>query len=165
MTATVCSRSGKLPIAGLCDGTLRSEYFAEGTVPSATCDVHYAGQICQYTGLPATEFCPFKAEGVVELTPIEDISLQSGSATVSQVVDPDGTVNNVATPAAQTNLCPHNAEFYADPNYEAVIAMQRMELEQRTQQAILEAQQAALAQQQQQAAEQPQPPADVPPTE
>lgn len=165
VTATVCSRSGKLPIAGLCDGTLRSEYFAEGTVPSATCDVHYAGQICQYCGLPASEFCPFKAEGVVELTPIEDISLQGGSANVSQIVDPDGTVNNVATPA-QTNMCPHNAAFFSDPNYEAVIAMQQLELEQRTQQALLEQQQAALAAQQQQAAEQqPQPPADPPPAE
>ncbi len=165
VTATVCSRSGKLPIAGLCDGTLRSEYFAEGTVPSATCDVHYAGQICQYCGLPASEFCPFKAEGVVELTPIEDISLQGGSANVSQIVDPDGTVNNVAT-SAQTNMCPHNAAFFSDPNYEAVIAMQQLELEQRTQQALLEQQQAALAAQQQQAAEQqPQPPADPPPAE
>lgn len=169
VTSTVCSRSGKLPIAGLCNGTLRSEYFAEGTVPSATCDVHYAGQICQYTGLPANEFCPFKVEGVVELTPIEDISLQGGSSTVSQVTDPDGTVTNVAAPAQTTNMCPHNAAFFSDPNYEAVLAVQQMELEQRTQQALLEQQQAALAAQQQQAAqaaEQTPPPVDpaaVPP--
>lgn len=155
VTATVCSRSGKLPIAGLCDGTLRSEYFAEGTVPSDTCDVHYAGQICQYSGLPAGEFCPFKAEGVVELTPIEDISLQSGSAVAAQAAVPDGTVTDTAVPAAQTNMCPHNMEFFSDPNYEAVIFMQRAELEQRALQATLEAQQAALAAQQQTGPEQP----------
>ncbi|MCI9255836.1 MAG: glycosyl transferase, partial [Lachnospiraceae bacterium] len=33
VTATVCSRSGKIPIDGLCSGTARTEYFAEGTVP------------------------------------------------------------------------------------------------------------------------------------
>ena len=30
VTATVCSKSGKLPISGLCDGTLITEYFEEG---------------------------------------------------------------------------------------------------------------------------------------
>lgn len=75
VTATVCSRSGKLPIEGLCNGTLRSEYFAEGTVPTETCDVHYAGQVCTYSNLPACEGCPFKVEGILELTPIEDVSL------------------------------------------------------------------------------------------
>ena len=39
--ATVCARSGKLPIAGLCDGTLKTEYFAEGNVPTESCNVHY----------------------------------------------------------------------------------------------------------------------------
>ncbi len=36
VTATVCSRSGKIPIDGLCSGTARTEYFAEGTVPTTT---------------------------------------------------------------------------------------------------------------------------------
>ena len=98
VTATVCSRSGKSPIAGLCDGTLRTEYFTEDTIPSETCDVHYAGQICQYSTLPACEFCPFKVEGVVELTPIEDVSLQSGSSTMTEeVVNEDGSVSEVLT--------------------------------------------------------------------
>ncbi len=100
VTATVCSRSGKIPIDGLCSGTARTEYFAEGTVPTTTCDVHYAGQICQYCNLPAYEGCPFKAEGVLELTPVEDLSLQSGSASASgqpappptETVGEDGTV-------------------------------------------------------------------------
>lgn len=141
VTATVCSRSGKLPIAGLCDGTLKTEYFAEGTVPTDTCDVHYAGMVCQYSNLPACEGCPFKAEGVLELTPIEDVSLQSGSATTSQVVGPDGTVTTVTNEAQTSNMCPHNAEFFSDPNYEAVINAQRAEMEQRA----IQAQQAAAA--------------------
>lgn len=136
VTATVCSRSGKLPIAGLCDGTLRTEYFAEGTVPEGTCDVHYAGQICRYSNLPATEFCPFKTEGVIELTPVEDVSLQSGSAAAmgttpatQEVVHEDGSVTT--EPVPQTNICPHNAEFFANPDYENIINAQRAEMEQR----------------------------------
>lgn len=136
VTATVCSRSGKLPIAGLCDSTLRTEYFAEGTVPEETCDVHYAGQICQYSNLPATEFCPFKTEGVIELTPVEDVSLQSGSAAAlgttpatQEVVHEDGSVTT--EPVTPTNVCPHNAEFFANPDYENIINAQRAEMEQR----------------------------------
>ena len=151
VTATVCSRSGKLPIAGLCDGTLRTEYFAEGTVPTETCDVHYAGMVCQYSNLPACEGCPFKAEGILELTPIEDVSLQSGSTTTSQVVGPDGNVTTVTNEAQTTNMCPHNAEFFADPNYEAVINAQRDEMNQRAAAAAAQ----AAAQAAQDAAQQP----------
>ena len=136
VTATVCSRSGKLPIAGLCDETLRTEYFAEGTVPEETCDVHYAGQVCQYSNLPATEFCPFKVEGVLELTPVEDVSLQSGTAAAlgttpatQEVVHEDGTVTT--EPVTPTNVCPHNAEFFANPDYENILNAQRIEMQQR----------------------------------
>ena len=118
VTATVCSRSGKLPIDGLCNGTLRTEYFAEGTVPTETCNIHYAGPICNYCQLPATEFCPFKVDGVRELPLIEDASLLSGSPNaMTEVVNEDGSVSTV--PAEQTgNICPHNMEFFANPDYE-----------------------------------------------
>ncbi|MDE6902631.1 MAG: transglycosylase domain-containing protein [Lachnospiraceae bacterium] len=157
VTATVCSRSGKIPIDGLCNGTARTEYFAEGTVPATTCDVHYAGQICQYCNLPAYEGCPFKAEGVLELTPVEDLSLQSGSASASgqpappptETVGEDGTVTQ--TPSTPTNMCPHSPEFFANPEWEAVVNGQRAEMEQRA----LAAQQAAEAAAQQQAAPPP----------
>ncbi|MCM1088034.1 MAG: transglycosylase domain-containing protein [Muribaculaceae bacterium] len=130
VTATVCSRSGKLPIDGLCNGTLRTEYFAEGTVPTETCDIHYVGPVCQYSLLPATESCPFKVDGVLELPIIEDITLQSGSpASYTQVVNEDGSISQI--PVVQTNICPHTMEFFADPNYEAVIAAQRAEIDQR----------------------------------
>ncbi len=150
VTATVCSRSGKLPTA-LCEGTLRTEYFAEGTVPTDSCDVHYSGQICQYSLLPAREFCPFKVEGVLELTPVEDASLQSGSpAATTQVVNEDGTISEVPVPAQTTNLCPHDEVFFATPGYEEQINAQRAEINQRNAEAAAAAQAA-----QQQAAEQP----------
>jgi penicillin-binding protein 1A len=141
VTATVCSRSGKLPIGGLCDGCLKTEYFEEGTVPTATCDVHYAGIICAYDNLPACENCPFKVEGVFELPLPEDPAVAKGSGTITA----DGTV--VQTGARGTigedgvHRCSHDALFFADPNHEAIIAQQSWEM-----QAAAEAAAAAAAQ-------------------
>ena len=61
--AAVCSKSGKLPIEGVCDSDPRgsmvySEYFATGTVPTETCDHHTRVEICTASNLPAGEFCP-----------------------------------------------------------------------------------------------------------
>ncbi|MCM1040665.1 MAG: transglycosylase domain-containing protein [Ruminococcus sp.] len=160
VTATVCTRSGKLPIAGLCDGTLRTEYFAEGTVPTETCDIHYAGPICEYTGLPATEFCPFKINSVLELPLIEDVSLQSGSPNaMTEVINEDGSTSMVPTVPTE-NICPHGAEFYTDPNYEQVIAAQRAEIDVRNAQAAAEAAAAAAAAAQE--AQEAQPPEAAP---
>lgn len=161
VTATVCSRSGKQPIAGLCDSTLRTEYFAEGTVPTETCDVHYAGQICQYSNLPAREFCPFKVEGVIELTPVEPVALQSGSPTATQIspaapeaAEGEGVEGEAAAPAPQTNLCPHDETFFATPGYEATIEAQRAEIAQRNAEAAAAAAAAAQAAGEQPPAEQ-----------
>ena len=155
VTAAVCSRSGKLPIAGLCDGTIKTEYFAEGTVPTESCDVHYVGPVCQYSLLPATEFCPFRVDGVLELPLIEDISLQSGNpAATTQVVNEDGSISTVPA-APTTNICPHNAEFFANPDHEAIINQQRGEINQRNAAAAAAA--AAAAEQQ------PAAPAETPP--
>ena len=145
VTATVCSKSGKLPIPGLCDGTLVTEYFEEGTVPQETCDIHYQGTICAYSGLPACENCPFKAEGVFELPLQEDASLLSGSSTLANT-DGSTTVGSTdPTAEGQTTVrqCPHNDAFFADPNANAIIDQQRAEL----QQAAANAAAAAAAQQ------------------
>ena len=61
--ATVCRKSGKLPIEGVCDADPRgsmlyTEYFATGTVPTETCDHHTRVDICSVSGLPAGEYCP-----------------------------------------------------------------------------------------------------------
>lgn len=132
--ATVCSRSGKLPIAGLCDGTLTTEYFAEGCVPTESCDVHYQGPICQYSNQPACEQCPFKVEGVLEVIPSDD-PLMSGDPTLpeqqeaqtQEIVNEDGTITSIPIPGS-TGSCPHNAEFFANPAADALIEQQRAEI-------------------------------------
>lgn len=136
VTATVCSKSGKLPIAGWCDATLATEYFAEGTVPTDTCNVHYQGMVCQYSNpsLPACETCPFKVEAVLEMIPPEDAALQTGQpgATLppitQEVTNEDGTVSTITVPQSQTNYCIHNAEYMSQPGIEAIIEQQRNEI-------------------------------------
>lgn len=125
----VCSQSGKLPIEGLCDvqNCVYTEYFAEGTEPLEYCDVHYNGDVCAYSLLPACPDCPFKLPGVLTLTPIEDVSLQPGSTTI--IENPDGTVTTILPNT--TNSCPHNAEFFMTPECYNVIEQQRAELLQR----------------------------------
>lgn len=144
--ATVCSRSGKLPIAGLCDGTLTTEYFAEGCVPTESCDVHYQGPICQYSNQPACEQCPFKVDGVLEVIPSDD-PLMSGDPTLpeqqeaqtQEIVNEDGTITSIPVPGS-TGSCPHNAEFFANPDAEALIEQQRAEIAAAAWQAQLQAQ-------------------------
>lgn len=62
-TATVCKKSGKLSIAGVCDGDPRgsmveSEYFASGTVPKDYCDHHIRVTTDITTGGIAADTCP-----------------------------------------------------------------------------------------------------------
>ncbi|MBD5395863.1 MAG: PBP1A family penicillin-binding protein [Lachnospiraceae bacterium] len=134
VTTTVCSQSGKLPIPGICDGTLRSEYFAEGTVPTESCNVHYQGMVCPYSNLPASEPCPFQVPGVLTMTPPEDASLQQGSGTLpteaipQEVTNEDGTVSTITVPQAPSNACIHTYEYMSQPEIEAIIAQQRAEM-------------------------------------
>ncbi len=68
-TATICKKSGKLVVAGLCDsdprGSMaRTEYFAEGSVPTKYCDHHVSVSICAESGMLATDSCPERTGGV-----------------------------------------------------------------------------------------------------
>ncbi len=123
VTATVCSVSGKLPIAGVCDAYVTEESFTDGTVPIESCDMHYSGIICAYDGLPATAECPFPISGYCNLPHIEDESLLSGSTTILA----DGTVIQPQT----TTHCQHDASFYANPDYETVLSAQEWEIQTR----------------------------------
>ncbi|MCM1540584.1 MAG: transglycosylase domain-containing protein [Blautia sp.] len=124
----ICTQSGQLPVPGLCDGCIRSELFAEGTEPTTTCTIHYQGDICAYQGIPASPECPFKYTGVATFPLAEDPALISGSTTI--IENPDGT-QTVNTPSRTSERCQHDATFYANPEWESIIAGQQWELEQR----------------------------------
>lgn len=70
-TATVCNKSGKLAVDGLCtlDGSSHTEYFTTGTEPTEVCDCHVVGTVCAGTGLRAGDTCPFQAQGVFVVSP------------------------------------------------------------------------------------------------
>ena len=140
VSCAVCSQSGKLPVPGLCDAYVRSEMFEEGTTPTETCDVHYAGTVCTYSMLPAAETCPFKAEGVFELPLREDAALLSGS-TLTGATQVEGTVIEGEEGMPVMTVCPHNPIFMSDPNIDAIIAQQSAEMQLRA----LEAAQALAA--------------------
>lgn len=76
----VCSESGKLPVPGLCDMDPRgscvvTEYFAKGSEPTETCDVHIMAKVCQVSGLLATENCYWPLDQVRVILPV----LQEGA--------------------------------------------------------------------------------------
>ncbi len=57
-SATICTKSGKLAVEGLCDSTKRSEYFDSTTVPKEKCDIHVKYMMCTESEELAGEFCP-----------------------------------------------------------------------------------------------------------
>ncbi|WP_310604042.1 penicillin-binding transpeptidase domain-containing protein, partial [Anaerosporobacter sp.] len=66
VTATICTKSGKLAKEGVCEhapggSTVKTEYFAKGTVPTEVCDCHVKLRICKSSGLQASEHCPENA--------------------------------------------------------------------------------------------------------
>ena len=130
VSATVCSKSGKLGISGLCDGSLRSEYFAEGTVPSESCDVHYSGMVCAYSMLPASDECPFSMADTLTLLPER---LEGSGVSRKQAPAADPATDPLQTGEApqlgpNVEKCPHNAEFMMQPGVELVIEQQRQEM-------------------------------------
>lgn len=117
ITCTVCSKSGKLPVAGLCDDSLTVEYFEEGTQPTEYCDVHYAGLVCAVDMLPASEDCPFAVPGSITVDPPLDPSLVQGSTVLSA----DGTTSIMPS---TTGMCSHTYEFFLDPSSTETIRQQ-----------------------------------------
>ncbi len=61
-TAVICKKSGKLAVKGVCDADPRgsqvyTEYFAKGTAPSESCDVHVSMEVCSETKLKPSASC------------------------------------------------------------------------------------------------------------
>ncbi len=66
ISVTVCKESGMKPIEGVCE--TRSDYFAKGTAPTDTCELHKQLKLCADSHLPASEYCP----NILEVTYSED---------------------------------------------------------------------------------------------
>ena len=84
--ATICTKSGKLAVPGLCDrdprgSTVRTEYFAKGTVPTEECDVHVKVTICKESKQPISKYCPESDQiSTVYMIPPENASSLTADA-------------------------------------------------------------------------------------
>jgi len=70
--ANICTKCGKLAVAGLCDeaeggSTVATEYFAKGTVPTEKCTCHVRVTICKKSNKIARDECPEKKKKSVVL--------------------------------------------------------------------------------------------------
>ena len=64
-TATICSKSGKLAIPGVCSNDpehsmVKTEYFEKGTAPTESCDTHIEVTLCAKSNKVAGKYCPKK---------------------------------------------------------------------------------------------------------
>ncbi len=94
VTAEICSESGQLA-TDLCKqdprgSTVYTEYFASGTVPTTSCDVHVSVDIDTSTGQLATEYCP---DDVV--SSVVRIVRPSGEVAGSNVADAQYQLDNL----------------------------------------------------------------------
>lgn len=100
--ATICKKSGKIP-NGSCGGDagcVITEYFAEGTVPSAACDVHTTCRVCEESKLLPNEYCPKVVDMVCRVRPMD----VTGSEPKGETAD-----SKLAPPKSTCNI--HNAEW------------------------------------------------------
>ena len=109
-TAKICTKSGKLAVPGLCEhaeggSTVRTEYFAKGTVPTEYCDCHVQVKICKKTGLLAQEGCTDVVEKVLLVktegeiwTPVDtDMTIFSPTPTPPDYIPPTATPDPLFT--------------------------------------------------------------------
>lgn len=97
ITAQVCSKSGKLAVDGICTNDQEgnkviTEYFAKGTVPTDTCDIHQKYTLCAASGLIATDNCPAdaKVDKIYRVRPAGS----SGYTWDTPFCVPDNLINN-----------------------------------------------------------------------
>lgn len=99
--ATVCKKSGKLAVEGVCDcdprgSMITTEYFVKGTEPTETCDTHIQVMVCKDSGALATDGCP--AESLQPYTYINRASIPTKVSPDAQTAtNPDGTPSEDAT--------------------------------------------------------------------
>ena len=127
----VCMKSGKLPTPGLCDAHIYKEFFEEGTEPTEPCNIHVLGIICGSDNVLATEYCPYKMEGSVELPYTEDPLLYEGTQLGAVLyalgdaledenndIDINALLEQYAATAFTTPTCHHTFEYMLENHWD-----------------------------------------------
>ncbi len=95
---SICSKSGKLAVPGVCDkdprgSMVRDEYFAKGSIPTEACDKHTSVSLCGETGEIAAEGCPNIKTSIYIVKPSDT----NGDTEDSQYYLPDNINTKVCT--------------------------------------------------------------------
>jgi len=101
-SATVCAASGKLPIPGLCDGMMVTEYFEAGTEPAEYCNVHVAGEGCVESGMLATDTCNVHEYRVITLQPEDNSVIGSPLIAPPCQLHPGNVIGGIVQPIEGT---------------------------------------------------------------
>lgn len=112
VTATICTKCGNLAVSGLCDqvNTVRTEYFAKGTVPTEKCTCHVKASICKASGQLASVFCPL--DEVEEKVFLKKVETSPTYDTPNLL--PSGDVCTIHT--SESVLPPENPDVVTDPD-------------------------------------------------
>ena len=110
-TATICTKCGKLAVSGLCNNapggsTVRREYFAIGTAPTESCDVHVELNICEDSGEAAGPYCP-NVVSKVFLIKNEAITQNDARGNAVKRHYPTADTPYILTPKVQTTCSTH----------------------------------------------------------
>ena len=113
VTAKICTKSGKLAASGFCDSksvgnTVRVEYFAKGTEPTETCDVHVKAKICKDSNAKATDFCP-------ESSIKEEVFLIKDEKAIT--ADTPHLLPKISCPIHKTKIIYEDEPFFPDTFY------------------------------------------------
>ena len=103
--ATICTKCGNLAVNGLCDqaNTVRTEYFAKGTVPIKKCSCHVMVSICKDSGQIASVYCPAS-------------SVQEKVFLVKEEIDPTTPTYDTPNILPTAEMCTiHTADSYLPP--------------------------------------------------
>ena len=100
LSATICTKCGKLAISGLCEdaygGEAQSiEYYTPQTIPTETCDCHVRVRICKESGHLAGDACP--EEDIYEVVYLQkkDESAGEGKTADSSLIMPDYLIDSI----------------------------------------------------------------------
>ena len=118
-TSTICSKSGKLAVAGLCslDGSAVTEYFDASKLPTESCDCHVVGRVCALTGMRAADSCPYGLPGTIIVSPNEDEYASTGYCIHSYLNGiPLFTVPAGMSPDEYANAAAASVPSTVDPN-------------------------------------------------
>lgn len=103
---TICSQSGKRPVAGICDcdprgSCVTTEYFAKGSEPAEDdlCDVHVKLSLCTESNELSTGTCPNVTDHIFIQKPAENIIIPENAEPVATPNDQIYTVPDNFTSA------------------------------------------------------------------